>query len=35
MEGIQDTLSALTVSNSKIIYRDSDPVHSFCLNGVS
>lgn len=35
MEGLQEQLSSVTSSNSKIIYRDTDPIHSFCLNRVS
>lgn len=33
MDGLQYLLAA-NVPNSKIIYRDSEPMYSFCLNGV-
>ena len=35
MEGLQEQLASATTSNSKIIYRDTDPIHAFCLNSVS
>ena len=36
MDGLQENLSStITASNSKIIYRDSEPIYSFCLNSVS
>ncbi|CAF4557049.1 unnamed protein product [Rotaria sp. Silwood1] len=32
IESLQDTTSSTTQSNAKLIYRDSEPIHSFCLN---
>ncbi|CAM4805811.1 unnamed protein product [Rotaria magnacalcarata] len=36
MDGLQDSSSSIaTSSNSKLIYRDSEPIHSFCLNSIN
>ncbi|CAF4260362.1 unnamed protein product, partial [Rotaria sp. Silwood2] len=35
IESLQDSTSTTTPSNAKLIYRDSEPIHAFCLNGMN